>query len=809
MYIDKENIKDVNVEEEMKQAYLDYAMSTIMGRALPDVKDGLKPVQRRILYAMNELGLRFNKKYRKSSKVVGDVMGNYHPHGDAAIYDALARMAQPFTYNVPLIDGQGNFGSIDGDRPAAARYTEVRMDKISDYLLMDLDKETVDFKPNYDGSTTEPVVLPSMVPNLLLNGCSGIAVGMATEIPSHNLNELVEGLIQLIDNPDTEVRELIKIIKGPDFPTSGFIIGKKGIYDAYMTGRGKFSIRGKIIKEINAKGRVALIITEIPYKENKARLIESIAELIKNGKLEGIRDLRDETDRNGIRVVLELKSKEDYDADIISNNLFKKTRLQINYSMNFLSLVNGIPRTMGLKEMLFHFIGHRKDVVTRRTRYLLRKAEERAHILEGLKIALANIDEVVAVIKKSADVNDARSGLMKNFVLTYIQAQAILDMRLQKLTSLEVKKLEEEYEELLKKITYYRSVLSNEKLVLEIIKEELGEVNERFSMPRRTQIIDQLQELDDLDLIQEEDMVITITNRGFVKRVPESAYRTQRRGGKGLAGLKTIEDDFVRKLILASTHDKLLMFTNKGKTYSLSTLDIPEKSRTSRGTSINNVLTLEKGEYICDYMPIKEFSEDEYLIFATRGGTVKKTKLSDFTNINSRGLIAINIREDDNLVSVINVKHGQTVMLYTRKALAIRIDEAALRPQGRATMGVKGITLSKDDTVIMAETLTDHDILLFVSENGFSKRTNAAEFKVQGRGGKGLIAMKLTPKTGVLAGAMVVSEADDIFGITEQGQIIRITLQDIKIQGRNTQGVKFISLAEKDKLTAVSRCVER
>ncbi len=793
----------------MKQAYLDYAMSTIMGRALPDVKDGLKPVQRRILYAMNELGLKYNKKYRKSSKVVGDVMGNYHPHGDQAIYDALARMAQPFTYNVPLIDGQGNFGSIDGDRPAAARYTEVRMDKISDYLLVDLEKETVDFKPNYDGSTTEPVVLPSVVPNLLLNGCAGIAVGMATEIPSHNLNELVEGIIHLIDNPDADTKELMQFVKGPDFPTSGYVVGVKGIYDAYRTGRGRCSIRGKIIKEINAKGRISLVITEIPYKENKSRLIESIADLVKNGKLEGIRDLRDETDRNGIRIVLELKSKEEYDADIISNVLFKKTRLQINYSMNFLSLVNGIPKTMGLHEMLTHFIGHRKEVVTRRTRYLLRKAEERAHILEGLKIALANIDEVVAIIKKSADANDARNRLMDSFELTYVQAQAILDMKLQRLTSLEVKKLEEEYEELLKKICYYKSILSNEHLVREIIKEELIELNGKFSMPRKTQIIEQLMELDALDLIQEEDMVITITNRGFIKRVPESAYRTQRRGGKGLAGLKTIEDDFVNKLILASTHDKLLMFTNRGRTYSLSTLNIPERSRTSRGSSINNILTLEKGEYICDYLPIKEFSEDEYLIFATKKGIIKKTRLSDFSNINSRGLIGINIREDDELVSVIDVKGGQSIMLYTRKALAIRVDESTLRHQGRATMGVKGINLAKDDYVIMAETLSDEDILLFVSQNGFSKRTKGSDFKIQGRGGKGLIAMKITDKTGEMAGAMVVSEGDDIFGITEKGQIIRITLEDIKIQGRNTQGVKFITLSDGDTLKAVSRCVER
>jgi len=809
MYIDKEKIQNVNVEDEMKQAYLDYAMSTIMGRALPDVRDGLKPVQRRILYGMQELGLRYNKPTRKSVKVVGEVMGNYHPHGDAAIYDALARLTQPFTYNVPLLDGQGNFGSIDGDRPAAARYTEVRLARISEYILQDLDKETVDFRPNFDNSTKEPVVMPTLVPNLLLNGSAGIAVGMATEIPSHNLNELIEGLKLLIDNPDTDTKALMGVINGPDFPTSGVIVGRKGIYDVYTTGRGKILIRGKIIKEVNSKGKVSLVITEIPYKENKTKLIESIVELIKNGKLDGVRDLRDETDRNGIRIVLELKSKEDHDAEIISNNLFKRTRLESSYSMIFLALVNGIPKTMGLKTILGHFIEHRKEVVTRRTKYLLRKAEERAHILEGLKIALANIDEVVDVIKKADDVNEARSKLMERFLLSAIQAQAILDMRLQKITSLEVRKLEEEYLELIKKIAYYKSVLNSESLVLQIIKEELDEFGSKFNIPRKTQIIDKVKELNDLDLIQEEDMIITITNRGFIKRVPESVYKTQRRGGKGLSALSTIDDDFVRKLFLASNHDMLLMFTNKGRVYALNTLDIPERSRTARGSSVANILTLEKDEYLCDYIPVKGFNDDEFLIFATRRGIIKKTRLSDYANINKRGLIAINIRDDDHLVSVINAKNGQSVMLYTKKAMAIRVNIDTIREQGRATQGVKGVTLGKDDYVISAEGISDHDMILFISEKGFSKRTKAAEFKIQNRGGKGLIAMKLTPKTGRLAGALVVSDGDDLFGITQKGQIVRVKLEEIKIQGRSTMGVKFISLHDDDLLRDISRCMER
>ena len=809
MYIDKEKIQNVNVEDEMKQAYLDYAMSTIMGRALPDVRDGLKPVQRRILYGMQELGLRFNKPTRKSVKVVGEVMGNYHPHGDAAIYDALARMTQPFTYNVPLLDGQGNFGSIDGDRPAAARYTEVRLAKIADYILMDLDKETVDFRPNFDSSTKEPIVLPTIVPNLLLNGSAGIAVGMATEIPSHNLNELIDGLKILIDDPQADVKTLMTAVKGPDFPTSGVIVGRKGIYDAYRTGRGKIIIRGKIIKEINSKGKVSLVITEIPYKENKTKLIESIADLIKNGRLDGVRDLRDETDKDGIRIVLELKSREESDAEIISNNLFKRTRLEVSYSMIFLALVNGIPKTMGLQTILGHFIEHRKDVVIRRTKYLLRKAEERAHILEGLKIALANIDEVVEIIKKAEDVNDARTKLMERFLLSQVQAQAILDMRLQKITSLEVRKLEEEYLELIQKIAYYKSILNSESLVLQIIKEELDDLGDKFNIPRKTQIIDKVKELNDLDLIQEEDMIITITNRGFIKRVPESIYKTQRRGGKGLSALSTVDEDFVRKLFLASTHDTLLMFTNKGRVYALNTLDIPERSRTARGSSIANILTLDKDEYLCDYIPIKGFSEDEFLVFATRQGTIKKTRLSEYANINKRGLIAINIRDEDHLVSVIITRGGKSIMLYTRKAMAVRINIDTIREQGRATQGVKGITLGKEDYVISAEGVTDHDVLLFMSEKGFSKRTGADDFKIQNRGGKGLIAMKLTPKTGLLAGALVVSEGDDIFGITQKGQIVRVKLDEIKIQGRSTMGVKFISLHEDDFLKDVSRCMEK
>ena len=809
MYTENENIKDVNIEDEMRQAYLDYAMSSIMGRALPDVRDGLKPVQRRILYAMSELGLRYNKKYRKCAKVVGEVMGNFHPHGDAAIYAALVRMAQPFNYYIPLLDGQGNFGSIDGDPPAAQRYTEVRMAKIADYLLMDIDKDTVDFRPNYDDSLKEPVILPSMVPNLLLNGSSGIAVGMATEIPSHNINELINATKLLIDKPDATVKDLMEFIKGPDFPTAGHIIGRSGIYDAYSTGRGRIVIRGEIKKEVNKKGQISLIITELPYKENKARLIESIALLVKEGKLEGIRDLRDESDKSGIRIVLELKSKNDSDAEIIMNNLFKRTRLEIKYSMIFLALIDGIPKVMNLKQILSHFIEHRKVVVVRRIKYLLRKAEARAHILEGLRIALANIDEVVDIIKKSADTNEARLKLMERFELSKIQAQAILDMKLQRLTSLEVGKLEAEYKELIEKISYYKTVLSSEKLVFEIIKEELDLINNTFKEERRTRITDKVVSFSDLDLIQEEDMIITITHRGFIKRVAESVYKTQRRGGKGMSALSTVEDDFVEKLFVASTHDRLLVFTNRGHVYSMSTLDIPEQSRTSRGKSIANLLPLEKNEYICDYLPIKEFKEDEAILFATKNGIVKKTSLMNFAKITKRGLKAIIVREDDELVSVIKVEKHRSIMLFTRKAFAIRIKEEDIKLQGRNTMGIKGITLHNDDSVLNAENVTDDSVLLFISKKGYSKRTEAKEFKPQNRGGKGLIAMKVTDKTGLLAGAMVVNDSDDIFGITEKGQIVRVNIGEIKIQGRNTQGVKFITLKDDDLLKDISRYVEK
>lgn len=805
MYIDKENVKDVNIEEEVRQSYLDYAMSTIMGRALPDVRDGLKPVQRRIMYGMSELGLRYNRPYRKCAKVVGEVMGNFHPHGDQAIYDALVRMAQPFTYIAPLLDGQGNFGSIDGDPPAAQRYTEVRMARLSEYMLADLDKETVDFRPNYDESTKEPTVMPSIVPNLLLNGAAGIAVGMATEIPSHNLNELIDGVIFLIDNPDAGINDLIQYIPGPDFPLAGVIVGRKGIYDAYSTGKGKIILRGTIKKETNKKGKANLVITELPYKENKPRLIENIASLIKDGKLEGIRDLRDETNKEGIRIVLELKNVDDIESEIITNNLFKFTTMQTSYSMNFLALVHGIPKVMNLKQILGHFIEHRKVVVVRRTRYLLRKAEERAHILEGLRIALANIDEVIAIIKKSKDVETARSGLMKAFILSHIQAQAILDMRLQKLTSLEVEKLEEEYKELLKMITYYKSILSSEQLVLEIVKTELAELKSTFPTPRRTMIVDEMRDIDKLDLIQEEDMVITITHRGFIKRVPESIYRTQRRGGKGLSALTTIEEDFVEKLFIASTHDTLLMFTDRGRVFALSTLDVPEKSRTARGQALINLLPLEKGERICDYSTIKNFESDEYLVFTTLKGMVKKTHLSEFSRINKRGLIAVVVRADDALVSVVRLSPDKTIMIFTQQAYAIRIKEKDIKLQGRTTMGVKGIKLGKNDCVIAVENALDHENLLFISEFGYSKRTEVGDFKEQGRAGKGLIAMKITEKTGKLISAMIVNDSDDIFGITEHGQMVRVQVQEMKVQSRNTIGVRFIRLNEGDKLKDISR----
>ncbi|TYB30855.1 MAG: DNA gyrase subunit A [Candidatus Mcinerneyibacterium aminivorans] len=802
---EKKNIRNVKIEKQMKQAYIDYAMSTIMGRALPDVRDGLKPVQRRILYGMKQLGLRYNKPHRKSAKVVGEVMGNYHPHGDQAIYDALVRMAQDFTYNVPLLDGQGNFGSIDGDPPAAQRYTEVRMDKISEYILQDIGKNTVDFRDNYDESQTEPIVLPSMVPNLLLNGSSGIAVGMSTEIPSHNLNELISGLKFLIDNPDCKLKGLMKHIKGPDFPTAGIIIGKKGIRNAFRTGKGKVKLRGKIKKEVQKNGKISLVISELPYKQNKAKLIEKIAKLARDGKLDGIKDLRDETNKEGIRVVLDIKRTKQDHVDIIINKLYKKTRLEQTYSMRYLALVNGIPKTMGLKEILNHFIDHRKEVVIRRTRYLLRKAEARAHIIEGLRIALANIDEVVAIIKKSNDVDDAKERLKSNFELSSKQAKAILDMRLQRLTSLEVQKLEEEYKDLIQKINYYKEILNNESLLIEIIKEELDEVNDKFNVPRRTLIIDKVEEFDRLDLIQEEDVVITITHRGFIKRVPESTYRTQRRGGKGLIGLSTIDNDFVQSLFLCSTHDKLLLFTNKGMVHQLNTLDIPEMSRTARGLSLRNLIMLEKDERIIDYITVDSFQDDFSVLYATKEGYVKKTELEEFENITKRGLIAIKLRDGDELKSVMKIKDKGTFMMFSKKGYGIRIREDEIKAQTRTAMGIIGMKLRKNDEVIEIEDVNEDDTLIFMSENGYSKKTEVEEFSPQGRAGKGVIAMNINEKTGQMVTAMKVKPDNHIFAITEKGQMVRVNTNEIRVQGRNTVGVKFINLNKGDTLKDISK----
>ena len=802
------NIKDVKIEKQMKQAYIDYAMSTIMGRALPDVRDGLKPVQRRILYAMKGLGLRYNKSHRKSAKVVGEVMGNFHPHGDQAIYDALVRMAQPFTYNIPLLDGQGNFGSVDGDPPAAQRYTEIKMDKISEYILQDIGKNTVEFKENYDESRTEPEVLPSIVPNLLLNGSSGIAVGMSTEIPSHNLNELIAGIKHLIENPDTNYRKLLKFVKGPDFPTGGILIGKKGIRKAFRMGKGRVKIRGKVKKEVQKNGNVSIIISELPYKQNKAKLIEKIARLVRDEKIEGIKDLRDESNKEGIRVVIDIKRTKQDQVDVIINNLYKKTRLERTYSMRYLALVNGIPKTMGLKEILEHFIDHRKEVVRRRTRYLLKKAEARAHIIEGLKIALANIDEVVAIIKKSEDVDDAEQKLITTFELSSKQAKAILQMRLQRLTSLEVKKLEEEYRDLIKKINYYKEILSNDNLLIQIIKEELDELNEKFDVPRRTLIIDKLEEFDRLDLIQEEDVVITITHRGFIKRVPESTYRTQRRGGKGMIGLNTVDNDFVHALFLCSTHDKLLLFTNKGKVHLVNTLDIPEMSRTARGLSLANLVMLENDEKIVDYVTVNDFETDKAILFATKEGYVKRTKIEEFSNITKRGLIALKLRDTDELKSVIKINGKETFMLFSNNGYGIRIPIEDIKYQSRVAMGIIGMKLGKDDELIDLQDVTEDEVLIFMSENGYSKKTEVKDFSPQGRAGKGKIAMNINKKTGKLVKAMIVEKDDHVFAITEAGKIVRVNTNEIRIQGRNTMGVHFINLAKGDHLRDISKYEE-
>ncbi|HET6465747.1 MAG TPA: DNA gyrase subunit A [Nitrospiria bacterium] len=800
----------VDIEDEMKTSYLDYAMSVIVGRALPDVRDGLKPVHRRILYGMHEMGLLHNRPYRKSAKVTGEIMGNYHPHGDAAIYDTLVRMAQDFNMRYLLIDGQGNFGSIDGDPPAAMRYTESRLTQLAEEMLADIDKDTVDFVPNYDESRTEPTVLPSKIPNLLINGSSGIAVGMATNIPTHNLTEVIDALTLMIDNPEAGLDKVMRIVKGPDFPTGGFICGTQGIKDAYKTGRGILTLRGKATIEVHPKTeKETIIITELPYQVNKARLIEKIAELVRDRKVDGISDVRDESDRDGMRIVVELRRGEV--AAVILNQLYKHTQLQTTFGVIMLALIENQPRVLNLAEILQAFVRHRRNVVVRRTQYELKKAEEKAHILEGLKIALDHLDQVIALIRRAASPEVARTGLVQQFGLSQVQAQAILDMRLQRLTQLEREKLVTEYQETIKRIEYLRSVLGSEALVRKIIKDELLEIREKYQDARRTEIMAAAEEIDLEDLIAEEDMVITITNTGYIKRNPVGIYRSQRRGGKGKIGMGVREEDFVEHLFVASTHDYLLFFTDAGKVYWQKVHQIPEAGRATKGKAIVNLLQLAQGEKITAILPVDEFREDRYVVMATRQGVIKKTPLQAYSNPRAGGIIALTLEPGDKLVAARLTDGVKEVLIGTKKGLVIRFPEKQARPMGRAAVGVKGITLAEDNEVIGMEVLDKGTgaSVLTVTERGFGKRTDPTEYRSQGRGGKGIISIRTTPKNGNAVAVLQVMEDGEIMMMTAEGKIIRLRIRDIRQIGRNTQGVRLIGLDPNDRVVGVTTLAEK
>ncbi|MBE3580388.1 MAG: DNA gyrase subunit A [Thermoanaerobacteraceae bacterium] len=787
----------------MKRSYIDYAMSVIVGRALPDVRDGLKPVHRRILYAMYEANMTPDKPYKKSARVVGDVLARYHPHGDAAVYESMVRMAQDFASRYPLIDGHGNFGSVDGDSPAAMRYTEARLSSLALAMLADIEKDTVDFIPNYDGTLKEPVVLPARFPNLLVNGSSGIAVGMATNIPPHNLGEIIDALVLLIENPEAGLKEIMTVVKGPDFPTGGVILGRDGIRNAYRTGRGNIRVRARAAVEALSGGRHQIVITELPYQVNKARLIETIAELVREKKIEGISDLRDESDRTGLRVVVELKR--DAQPRVILNQLYKHTQMQDNFGVIMLALVDGRPQVLNLKQMLEHYLLHQKNIVTRRTRYLLNQAEARAHILEGLRIALQYLDAVIRTIRRSRDADSARRALMENFSLSEKQAQAILDMRLQRLTALEREKLEAEYREVQEKIAYYREVLASEAKVMGIVREELLEIKAKHADTRRTQIVAEEEPLEAEDLVPEEDVVITISHRGYIKRLPADTYRSQRRGGRGIQALSTREEDFAGHLFVTSTHYYLLFFTNKGKVYQLRAHEVPEGSRQARGTALVNLIYVSPGERITAVIAVRDFEGDSYLFMATRQGVVKKTPLREYRTSRRDGIIALNLEEEDELIGVELTGGGDDILLATRQGKVIRFREEEVRGMGRAAHGVRGIRLEDGDAVVgMARVQPAQDLVL-VTEKGFGKRTPLEEYPRQGRGGKGLIGMKVTAKTGPLVGLVVAGEEDELMLITAEGLLIRLNTADISRQGRYTQGVTLMRLEEKDRVMAVAR----
>lgn len=794
----------VDIEKEMKKSYIDYAMSVIVARALPDVRDGLKPVHRRILYSMHGLGLTPEKPFRKSAYIVGEVMGKYHPHGDASIYDALVRMAQNFSLRYMLVNGNGNFGSVDGDSPAAMRYTEAKMPKISVEMLNDIDKNTVDFMPNYDEKIMEPTVLPAKIPNLLINGSSGIAVGMATNVPPHNLTEVINAVVRLLEEDNVTDEDLMAEVKGPDFPTAGIIVGKEGIRNCYTTGRGKITVRARTEIEEHGNGRYRIIVTELPYQVNKARLIENIADLVRDKRIEGISDLRDESDRDGMRIVIELKR--DANPRIVLNQLLKNTQMQDTFGAIMLALVKGEPKVLTLRQMLECYIEHRKEVILRRTQFDLDKALARAHILEGLRIALDFIDEVIAIIRAAYD--DAAERLMKRFKLTEIQANAILEMRLRTLSGLQREKIEEEYKQLMEQIERYRAILGSEKLVCEIIRDELLEIKAKYGDERRTQIIPAEDEMTNEDLIKEENVVVALTHFGYIKRMPVDTYKTQRRGGKGITGIQTREEDFVKQLFVTSTHDTLMFFTNKGKVYRLKGYEVPEAGRTAKGTAIVNLLQLDGEEKVTAVIPIKEFVDGQYLLMATRGGIIKKTKLLEYNSARKTGLQAISLKDGDELIDVRMTDGERNVVMVTHEGMSITFAESDVKPVGRVSQGVIGIRLSDGDFVVGMEPIyNEKAYLLAITENGFGKRTELEEYRVQIRAGKGVITYKTTPKTGKVVGIQVVDDNDDVMLITDKGIIIRLEVMNISVLGRSTQGVTLMRTNDGGKVVSIAKII--
>lgn len=797
-------VEEINISTEMRTSFLDYAMSVIVSRALPDVRDGLKPVHRRILYAMHDLGITSDKGYKKSARIVGDVIGKYHPHGDSAVYETMVRMAQDFSYRYMLVDGHGNFGSVDGDSAAAMRYTESKMSKISMELLRDLNKNTVDYRDNYDGQEKEPVVLPSRFPNLLVNGTSGIAVGMATNIPPHHLGETIDAVLALAENPAITTEELMEHVAGPDFPTGGIILGRSGIRRAYETGKGSVLIRSVVDIETKANGKEVIIVNEIPFQVNKARLIEKIAELVRDKKIDGITDLRDESDRNGMRIVIEVRR--DASASVLLNNLYKQTAMQTSFGINMLALVDGHPKVLGLKEILFHYLEHQKVVIRRRTQFELTKAEDRAHILEGLRIALDHIDAIIALIRGSQTAEQARNGLMTDFNLTERQSQAILDMRLQRLTGLERDKIEEEYQALVKLIDELRDILANEYRIVEIIKEEMLEIKERFNDKRRTEITTGGAEMfEDEDLIPVEATVLTLTHNGYIKRLPANTYRSQKRGGRGVQGMGTNEDDFVEHLLYTSTHDTILFFTNKGKVYRKKGYQIPEYGRTAKGLPLVNLLEISKEEKVTAVIRVEEFKEDSFFFFTTREGVSKRTPLTNYANIRQNGLIAISLREEDELISVKLTDGTKEMVIGTRNGALIRFPETDIRSMGRTATGVRGIRLREGDAVVGMEILDPNDNVLVITEKGYGKQTKESEYRVQSRGGMGIKTCQITDKNGPLVAVRTVNGTEDIMLITVNGVLIRMDVNDISTTGRSTQGVRLIRLGEDETVATVAK----